>query len=71
MRRDFDVYSLCVNLERGVRIPPAAISTMITAMRALRPDNLKVLLDNGADHRYISIDYGGRYQLEFAYKYFL
>ena len=35
----------CVNLERGVRsTPPAATSTLITAMRALRPDNLKVLL---------------------------
>ena len=50
----------CVNLKRGAHsTPPAATSTLITAMRALRPDNLKVLLDNGADIRYISIDYRG------------
>ena len=46
----------CVNLEKGAHsIPPAATSTLIVTMRALRPDNLRVLLKNGADPRYIDV----------------
>ena len=46
----------CFDLEEGANSsPPAATSTLVTAMRALRPDNLKVLLKNGADPRYIDV----------------
>lgn len=34
---------------------PLAVSSIVTAMRAFRPDNLKVLLENGANIGYLRV----------------